>query len=101
MAGPFVERLAEKLRTSVPEVNPFALAALLDDRRDATEGLQVIGCGIAFALRPEGGQEARRQGRTGARERIEDGKVRMCPVGLLDLLFQLRDASAQASDQFH
>ena len=59
MAGPFVECLAEKLRTSPPEVDPFALAAPLHNGCDATELLHVARHGIAIAQRAEGGQEAR------------------------------------------
>src|SRR5215470_8041430 len=72
MAGPFVERLAEKLRTSPTEVDPFALAAPLHNWRDATEFLHVARRGIAITQRAESSQEARCQGRTGTGERIED-----------------------------
>jgi len=101
MAGPCVERLAEKLRTSPAEVNPFGLAAPLHNWCDATEFRHLAGRGIAIAQRTESGQEARGQGRTGTGERVEDRKIGVCPGGLPDLLFQLVDALAQGSDSLH
>src|SRR5439155_10658709 len=72
MAGPFVESLAKKFRTSPSEVNPLRLAAPLHDGCDATELLHAVRVDIALAPRSEGDHQARRQGRTSAGKRIED-----------------------------
>src|ERR1039458_7129163 len=101
MAGPFVKRLAEKPRTSPSGVNPYALAAPLQNRGDATEFLHIGRRGVTLTQRSEGGQQARRQGRTRPRERIEDRKVGMRPGDLLDPPFYLRDALTQGGDQLH
>jgi hypothetical protein len=103
MVGPFVERLAEKFRTSPPEVAPSALCRSITGvmplklpRRSPRP--------IAIAQRAESGQEARRQGRPALRNESKMGKSgcapAACPICFSSLSMPWRRVGSD-SDQLH
>lgn len=101
MADPFVECLAEKVRTSAPEVDPFALAAPLHNWCDATELLHVARRGIAS--RSERPKAANRRGAKAGPAPGNESKIGKSgvPWRPADLLFQFVDALAEGSDRLH
>jgi len=58
---PFVKTLPQKLGTRPAKVHPFLLSTALRHGRNPAVLLHLFGTGITIALRPQCGQQARRQ----------------------------------------
>src|SRR5439155_14347162 len=103
--GVFVKALPEEFRAEVAAVDMTFAPALLGHRGYSAKALQILSAVKSFALRSQGGQQARSQDRSRSRQGFEDSTVGVLLEHLGDLLVELFDGLEQEleffADQLH
>ena len=95
MIGKFMEALTQKLRTGPAPMHPALFAALLGDRGNARQLLNLLGGLKAIPIRTEGRQQARGQDCARSRKTFKQGTIGMLSKNRCNLAVEPLDGVQQ------
>src|SRR2546427_3030433 len=94
----FMKALTQKLRAGPAPMHPVLLTALLGDRSNARQLLDLLGGLKAIPIRAKGRQQARGQGSARSRKTFKQGTIGMLSKKDTDLAVKLLDGSQQGTN---